>query len=343
MAGSERLADMETRVAFLLQDDHAVALLGEQDRCGGAGGAAADHDDVAFLRFMGVAMILAQCFFRLWEPEHCNVEFLMHDNRPANRPDAHAPIGSLPHYWSDEASRRKFVDRLFDGTAGEYDFVERLLGLGRGPSYRRDALRRAGLVPGMRVLDIATGTGLVAREAIGLVGPKGSVIGLDPSVGMLEEARELRIPLVRALGERLPFPDDTFDFLSMGFALRHVSNLETLLAEVRRVIRPAGTACILELTRPQGAIRRRFDEGLHDSRGSRLRPSRGARGRRRPDALLLGYDRRLRRARARARRASRPRASPIRAASSPSACSPNTSPANKWGQTPIERNSAMKS
>lgn len=186
----------------------------------------------------------------------------MHHNAPehrpqansAQRPEAHAPIGSLPHYWSDEASRRKFVDRLFDGTAGEYDFVERLLGLGRGPAYRRDALRRAGLLPGMRVLDIATGTGLVAREAIGIVGSKGSVIGLDPSAGMLEEARALRIPLVRALGERLPFPDGTFDFLSMGFALRHVSNLETLLGEVRRVIKPTGTACILELTRPQGSF-----------------------------------------------------------------------------------------
>lgn len=178
----------------------------------------------------------------------------MPDNRPAALPGSHAPIGSLPHYWSDEAGRREFVDRLFDGTAGEYDFVERLLGLGRGPRYRRDALRRAGLAPGMRVLDIATGTGLVAREALAIVGPKGSVLGLDPSAGMLEEARGLDIPLVRALGERLPFADATFDFLSMGFALRHVSNLEALLEEVRRVVRPGGAACILELTRPQGTF-----------------------------------------------------------------------------------------
>lgn len=178
----------------------------------------------------------------------------MLDNPREAPPDPHAPIGSLPHYWRDEAGRRRFVDHLFDDTAGEYDFVERLLGLGRGPRYRRDALRRAGLVPGMRVLDIATGTGLVAREAIEIVGAHGSVIGLDPSPGMLEEARGLDIPLVRALGERLPFPDASFDFLSMGFALRHVSSLEALLGEVRRVIKPTGTACILELTRPQGAL-----------------------------------------------------------------------------------------
>jgi demethylmenaquinone methyltransferase / 2-methoxy-6-polyprenyl-1,4-benzoquinol methylase len=178
----------------------------------------------------------------------------MLDNPRENRSGAHAPIGALPHYWRDEAGRRKFVDRLFDGTAGEYDFVERLLGLGRGPRYRRDALRRAGLAPGMQVLDIATGTGLVAREAIELVGSHGSVLGLDPSAGMLERARELDIGLVRSLGERLPFPEATFDFVSMGFALRHVADMEQLFREIRRVLRPGGTACILELTRPEGKI-----------------------------------------------------------------------------------------
>jgi demethylmenaquinone methyltransferase / 2-methoxy-6-polyprenyl-1,4-benzoquinol methylase len=178
----------------------------------------------------------------------------MNDEPRENHPHTHAPIGSLPHYWRDEAGRRRFVDRLFDDTADEYDFVERLLGLGRGPRYRRDALRRAGLASGMRVLDVATGTGLVAREALALVGREGSVIGLDPSAGMLARARGLDIALVRCLGERLPFPDAAFDFVSMGFALRHVSNLELLFAEIGRVLRRDGIACILELTRPQGAI-----------------------------------------------------------------------------------------
>ena len=164
------------------------------------------------------------------------------------------PIGPIPHYWQDESSRRKFVDRLFDGTAGEYDFVERLLGLGSGPRYRRDALRRAGLKPGMNVLDVATGTGLVAREAVTLLAGSGSVVGLDPSAGMLHEAQVLHLPLVRALGERLPFPDATFDFVSMGFALRHVADLEPLFSEIRRVLKPGGIACILELTKPRSAV-----------------------------------------------------------------------------------------
>jgi demethylmenaquinone methyltransferase/2-methoxy-6-polyprenyl-1,4-benzoquinol methylase len=146
------------------------------------------------------------------------------------------------------------VDDLFDVGARDYDFIERLLGLGTGPRYRRDALRRAGLAPGMRVLDVATGTGLTAREALSIVGNTGRVIGLDPSAGMLTEANALAIPLVRALGEKLPLRAASFDFVSMGFALRHVADLDALLQELHRVLVPGGTACVLELTRPQGAI-----------------------------------------------------------------------------------------
>jgi demethylmenaquinone methyltransferase/2-methoxy-6-polyprenyl-1,4-benzoquinol methylase len=169
---------------------------------------------------------------------------------PPNSPTP--PIRLLDHYWSDERSRRRFVDDLFDRTSGDYDRVERLLAFGTGSRYRRDALRRAGLRPGMRVLDIATGTGLVAREALALAGPAGMVVGLDPSAGMLEQASHLESPLlIRAFGERLPCRDASFDFVSMGFGLRHVADLGLLFGEIRRVLRPGGTACILELTRPR--------------------------------------------------------------------------------------------
>lgn len=171
----------------------------------------------------------------------------------AHRTAPRAPITLLRQYWSDEGGRRRYVDHLFDDTAGDYDFVERLLGLGTGPWYRHMALERAGLVPGMQVLDVATGTGLVAREALAIVGPAGGLVGLDPSAGMLGQAAGLHIPLVRALGERLPFGDARFDFVSMGFALRHVADLEALFAEMHRVLKPGGTACILEITQPQSA------------------------------------------------------------------------------------------
>jgi demethylmenaquinone methyltransferase/2-methoxy-6-polyprenyl-1,4-benzoquinol methylase len=153
----------------------------------------------------------------------------------------------LPRYFVDERSRRQFVDELFDRTARDYDFVERLLGVGAGSHYRRDALRRAGLEPGMHVLDIATGTGLVAREALVL---GGRVVGLDPSAGMISKAQQHSFPLVRGLGEQLPFRDACFDFVCMGFALRHVADIDALFAEIRRVLRRDGTTCILELTHP---------------------------------------------------------------------------------------------
>jgi demethylmenaquinone methyltransferase/2-methoxy-6-polyprenyl-1,4-benzoquinol methylase len=172
------------------------------------------------------------------------------ENSNATRTAPRAPITVLKQYWSDEGSRRRYVDGLFDGTADDYDFVERLLGLGSGPWYRRQALLRAGLAPGMRVLDVATGTGLVAREALGIVGPTGSLVGLDPSAGMLGQAAGLKVPLVRALGERIPLASASFDFVSMGFALRHVGDLEALFREMHRVLKPGGTACILELTQP---------------------------------------------------------------------------------------------
>jgi demethylmenaquinone methyltransferase/2-methoxy-6-polyprenyl-1,4-benzoquinol methylase len=166
-------------------------------------------------------------------------------------PAENSPIKALPRYFADEPGRRVFLNDLFDTTARDYDYIEKLLAFGSGPRYRRAALHRAGLLPGMKVLDVATGTGLVAREALAIVGDGGGVIGLDPSEGMLGEAGRLHFPLVRALGEKIPFPDGTFDFVSMGFALRHVANLEALFSEIRRVLKPGGIACILEITKPR--------------------------------------------------------------------------------------------
>lgn len=178
----------------------------------------------------------------------------MLDSNLAGNSGTRSPIAVLPQYWSDEPGRRRYLDHLFDGTARDYDFVERLLGFGSGPRHRREALARAGLTRGMHVLDIATGTGLVAREARALVGSEGRVVGLDPSAGMLVEAGQLEIPLIRALGERLPIRDGAFDFVSMGYALRHVADLGGLFAEMRRVLKPGGIACVLEITRPRSSF-----------------------------------------------------------------------------------------
>jgi demethylmenaquinone methyltransferase/2-methoxy-6-polyprenyl-1,4-benzoquinol methylase len=107
----------------------------------------------------------------------------------------------------------------------------------------------------MKCLDVAVGTGLVAREAVSLVGDPESVTGLDPSPGMLAQAaKALPIRLVVGRAEQLPFADHSFDFLSMGYALRHVTDLSATMREFFRVLRPSGTVCLLEITRPSRRI-----------------------------------------------------------------------------------------
>lgn len=161
-----------------------------------------------------------------------------------------APHPVLRKYYQRDADRRSFVTALFDGAARHYDRVCTVMSLGSGQWYRRTALGRAGLRPGMRLLDVATGTGLVARSALPALGEGGTVIGLDASAGMLREARKvLPGPLVQGRVEALPLAAETFDLVSVGYALRHVADLDTAFRECRRVLRPGGRLLLLELSR----------------------------------------------------------------------------------------------
>ena len=172
-------------------------------------------------------------------------------------PTVTPPHPVLDRYYRREDERDSFVGTLFDGAAKYYDRVGHVLALGSGPFYRRNALRRAGLRRGMKLLDVATGTGQVARAAASILGGAGSVVGLDPSAGMLRQARRAHASLlVRARAEDMPLRDDLFDMLSMGFALRHVATLETAFAEYRRVLKPGGRVLLLEVSRPRSALTR---------------------------------------------------------------------------------------
>ena len=144
---------------------------------------------------------------------------------------------------------------MFDRAARHYDWVGHWLAFGSGPYYRRRTLQRAGLRPSMKLLDVATGTGQVARAAARILGDPDGVVGLDPSVGMLREARRVHAgPLVQGRAEAIPLRGDSFDMLSMGFALRHVTTLETAFAEYRRVLKPGGRLLMLEISRPPSAV-----------------------------------------------------------------------------------------
>jgi len=158
------------------------------------------------------------------------------------------------HYGSVD-ERPAFVLSLFNQTARYYDAVNYVFSLGTGAWYRRQVLRHAGLCPGMRVLDIATGTGLVARAAERVAGPATTIIGLDLSETMLRTARRhLAIPLIQAQAEALPIADASIDFISLGYALRHVEDLDGTFREFYRVLRPGGTLLLMELARPAGRL-----------------------------------------------------------------------------------------
>jgi demethylmenaquinone methyltransferase / 2-methoxy-6-polyprenyl-1,4-benzoquinol methylase len=168
-----------------------------------------------------------------------------------------APHPVLTEYYRSDAEREGFVTSLFDSSARHYDRLCQLMSFGSGQWYRRQALLRAGLKPGMTVLDVATGTGLVARSALAILGDARAVIGVDPSAGMLREARRTcAAALVQGQVEALPFPRERFDVLSFGYALRHVTDLEIAFTECRRVLKPGGRLLVLEISRAQSRATR---------------------------------------------------------------------------------------
>jgi demethylmenaquinone methyltransferase/2-methoxy-6-polyprenyl-1,4-benzoquinol methylase len=153
------------------------------------------------------------------------------------------------------AARTQRALELFAPLGPTYDRYARVLSLGQDPRWRRFLVSRIEAGPGDRVLDVATGTGLVAAE---LIRQKScTVVGLDQSPEMLAFARE-RLPdleLVEASAESLPFADESFDALSFTYLLRYVDDPGATLAELARVVRPGGTIAGLEFGVPQGIWR----------------------------------------------------------------------------------------
>ena len=173
-----------------------------------------------------------------------------------------APHTPLKEYYGAEADRPDWVRAIFSRTAADYERIESTMALGSGSWYRQRALRSCGLRPGMRTLDVGVGTGLVARAAALIVGDPTLVTGVDPSPGMLANAQvPTGVSLLTGSAEALPVPDGSVDFLSMGYALRHISDLTAAYAEFFRVLRPGGLLCVLEITLPAGTLARALLKG----------------------------------------------------------------------------------
>ena len=150
-----------------------------------------------------------------------------------------------------------YVQSMFAAIADRYDLLNTLLSFGRDRTWRKFAVSKCGLWPGAMVLDIATGTGEMAL-LLAQYNSGSSVVGIDFCPDMLVKARAKLttlpdgkgIQLVSGDVLRLPFPDNTFDCVTIGFALRNVASIAEAFREMTRVVRPGGTVVSLELTRP---------------------------------------------------------------------------------------------
>ena len=173
-----------------------------------------------------------------------------------------APHPVLEDYYGSAEQRRDKVDNMFNASAEHYDWITNVMSFGSGAWYRNQALLRAGLKTGMTHLDVGAGTGVVSLLSQKILKDDGMVVALDPSPGMLGEAKTSGVKQATlGLGEALPFPDDTFDILTMGYALRHVADLKEAFKEYRRVLKPGGKVLILEISKPSSAVATMFLKG----------------------------------------------------------------------------------
>ncbi len=159
-------------------------------------------------------------------------------------------------YKQEVSGKKEQVARMFDNISGRYDFLNHFLSLGIDIGWRRKAIHQLKSIQPKLILDVATGTGDFAIEALKLNPDK--VIGVDISEGMLAVGRRKmkhrklddRIMLCRGDSENLPFEENKFDALVVGFGVRNFENLEKGLAEMLRVVRPGGKVVILEFSNP---------------------------------------------------------------------------------------------
>ncbi|MFN5009665.1 MAG: bifunctional demethylmenaquinone methyltransferase/2-methoxy-6-polyprenyl-1,4-benzoquinol methylase UbiE [Gammaproteobacteria bacterium] len=157
--------------------------------------------------------------------------------------------------WEDKARR---VRGVFDSVAPRYDLMNDLMSGGMHRLWKQFALSQTHLRPGQRALDVAGGTGDLARGMAAQVGEQGLVVLSDINGAMLAHGRNrlidaglLRgVSYVQANAERLPFPDSSFDCVTIGFGLRNVTDKAAALASMRRVLRPGGQLLVLEFSQP---------------------------------------------------------------------------------------------
>jgi demethylmenaquinone methyltransferase/2-methoxy-6-polyprenyl-1,4-benzoquinol methylase len=158
----------------------------------------------------------------------------------------------------DSGEKAGLVRGVFDSVASKYDLMNDLMSFGIHRVWKRFAVELAGVRPGQRVLDLASGTGDLADRFADLVGPEGLVLMTDINAAMLEVGRDRMVDrghagnvcYVQVDAEALPFPDNSLDLITIAFGLRNVTDKDRALAAMYRALRPGGRALVLEFSKP---------------------------------------------------------------------------------------------
>lgn len=164
-----------------------------------------------------------------------------------------------PAYKPPSADEKEqYVRELFDRIAENYDAVNQVMSAGQWESWHREFVKYTDFKPGQKILDVACGTGDLSMLAAAQVAPGGQVIGIDISEGMMEVGRRriaqtaykemVTLQLGNAMA--MEFPDESFDGVTMGWAMRNVASIPKTLSEIYRVLKPGGRFVCLEAAKP---------------------------------------------------------------------------------------------
>jgi demethylmenaquinone methyltransferase/2-methoxy-6-polyprenyl-1,4-benzoquinol methylase len=162
----------------------------------------------------------------------------------------------------DADAKASMVADVFHSVAARYDLMNDLMSGGIHRIWKRFTIELSGVRPGNCVLDIAGGTGDLAAKFSRIVGSDGTVVLADINASMLEVGRDKlldsgyqgNIEFVQADAQSLPFPDDSFDCITIAFGLRNVTEKETALASMLRVLKPGGRLLVLEFSKPDNEL-----------------------------------------------------------------------------------------
>lgn len=155
------------------------------------------------------------------------------------------------------------VKSVFSQIADRYDLMNSVLSFWQHKLWRRAAMREAAVQPGSVILDVACGTGDWTLSLAKATGPTGKVVGIDFTVEMLDIARkkarekkllDKQVTLLEGDAMSLPFEDNTYELATIGFALRNVPDIVTVLREMTRVVKPGGKVISLELSKPESPV-----------------------------------------------------------------------------------------